>query len=79
MQTVRLRSELVHLGGGSGHASRARPEVRIHGNGSADRDDAAQAVAVVCNSVTHGKHLVRWDRIPGGIEGTCGQTAALRG
>jgi hypothetical protein len=36
-------------------------------------------VAVVGDAVTHAKHLVRRDRIPGGIEGTGGQAAALHG
>jgi hypothetical protein len=76
--TVQLGSELVHLGGRRGHASRARPEVGIDGHGAADRDDATKAVAVMGDAITDGKHLVRWDRIAGGIEGTCGQTAAGR-
>jgi len=72
-------SELVHLGRWRGHASRARSEVRVHGNGSADRDDSAKAVAVVADAVTHGEDLVRRDRIPGGIEGTGRQAASLHG
>jgi hypothetical protein len=72
-----LSSELVHLGGGGGHTSRACPEVGIDGNGSADRDDATQAVAVVADAVTHSEHLVRRDRISGGIEGAGGQTTPL--
>jgi hypothetical protein len=73
------RSELVHLGSRRGHASRACPEVRIHGNGSADRDNATQAVTVVSDAVTDRKHLVRGDRIPGGIEGASRQAASLHG
>src|ERR1019366_2497827 len=79
MQAVKLESELVHLGGRRGHATRARAEVRVHGTSSADRDDAAQAMPVVAHAVTHGKHLVWRYRIPGSIEGTCGQTASLHG
>jgi len=82
-QTVKLSSdlalgsELVHLGGGGGHTSRAGPEVRVDGNGSADRDDATQTVTVMADAVTHGKHLVRRDRISGGIEGAGGQATPL--
>jgi len=72
-------SELVHLGGRRGHASRACPEVRIHGSGSADGDDATQAVTVVGYAVTDRKHLVRGNRIPGGIEGASRQAASLHG
>lgn len=72
--TVWLGSELVHLGGRRGDASRARPEVRVHGSGAADRDDAAQAVAVVSDAVSHAEHLIWWDRISGCVEGTCGET-----
>lgn len=75
---MQLSSELVHLGGRSGHPSRPRTEVGVNRNGSADREDAAKAVTVVGDAVTHGKHLVRGDRIAGGIEGTSGQTAPGR-
>jgi hypothetical protein len=73
------RSELVHLGGRRGHTSRPCPEVRIHGNGSTDGDNATQAVTVVSDPVTDRKHLVRGDRIPGGVEGTSRQAASLHG
>jgi hypothetical protein len=76
-QPVNLSSELVHLGGRGGHAAGTCSEVRIHGDGPADGDDATQSVTVVAHPVTHGKNLVRGDRIPGGIEGTSRQATAL--
>jgi hypothetical protein len=36
-------------------------------------------VTVVSDPVTDRKHLVRGDRIPGGIEGTSRQAASLHG
>jgi hypothetical protein len=36
-------------------------------------------VAVVADTVTHTKDLVRWDRIPGSIEGASRQAASLYG
>lgn len=75
---VQPSSDLVHLGGRSGHTSRARTEVGIDGYGAADGEDAAQAVPVVGDTVTDGKHLIRWDRVAGGIEGTSGQSAPGR-
>jgi hypothetical protein len=75
---VKLSSELVHLGGWRGHPSGARTEVGIDGNSAADRQDAAKAVTIVSDAVTHGEHLVRRDRIAGGIEGTSGQSAPGR-
>jgi hypothetical protein len=72
-------SELVHLGGRRGYASRSRPEVGVDGNTSTDRDDASQTVAVVGDAVPYDKYLVRWDRIAGCIEGTCWQTPPGRG
>jgi hypothetical protein len=33
----------------------------------------------MADSVANGKNLVRRDRIPGGIEGTCRQAASLNG
>src|SRR5450759_2355262 len=72
-------SELVHLGGRRGYASRSRPEVGVDGNTSTDRDDASQTVSVVGDAVPYDKYLVRWDRIAGCIEGTCWQTPPGRG
>src|SRR5450756_1645598 len=66
--TVQLSSELVHLRGRRGHPSRARTEVGVDCNGPADGEDTAQAVTVVSDTVTHGKHLVRRDRIAGSVE-----------
>jgi len=77
-QLTRVGSELVHLGSRRGHATRAGPEVRVHGNRPADRDDPAESMAVMRNTVTHCEHLVRRDRVPGGIEGAGRQAAALR-
>jgi hypothetical protein len=76
---VKLSSELVHLGGRRGDTSGARTEVGIDGNSAADSEDTAKAVTVVSDAVTHGKHLIRRDRIAGGIEGTSGQSAPGRG
>jgi hypothetical protein len=77
--TMELDSELVHLRGRRGHTSAARAEVGINRNRAADSQDTAKTVTVVSDAVTHGKHLVRRDRVAGGIEGTSGQSAPWRG
>jgi hypothetical protein len=31
------------------------------------------------DAITHGEYLIRRDRIPGGVEGTCRQATTLHG